>query len=62
MWPLGQMSVKLGQPLSEGTSSGSINLSILFHLGCGPMATHSSSLAWRTPGMEEPGGLCLWGS
>ena len=23
--------------------------------------THSSVLAWRIPGMEEPGGLCLWG-
>ena len=27
------------------------------------MATHSSTLAWRIPGMGEPGGLlCLWGS
>ena len=26
------------------------------------MATHSSVLAWRIPGMEEPGGCCLWGS
>ena len=26
------------------------------------MATHSSVLAWRIPGMAEPGGLCrLWG-
>ena len=25
------------------------------------MATHSSVLAWRIPGTEEPGGLCLWG-
>ena len=24
------------------------------------MAPHSSILAWRIPGMEEPGGL-LWG-
>ena len=24
------------------------------------MATHSSVLAWRVPGMEEPGGLPLW--
>ena len=22
------------------------------------MATHSSILAWRIPGTEEPGGLC----
>ena len=25
------------------------------------MATHSSVLAWRTPGTEEPGGCRLWG-
>ena len=25
------------------------------------MATHSSILAWRIPGMEEPVGCCLWG-
>ena len=25
------------------------------------MATHSSVLAWRVPGMVEPGGLQLWG-
>ena len=26
------------------------------------MATHSSVLAWRIPGMEEPGGLLSMGS
>ena len=26
------------------------------------MATHSSFLAWRNPGMEEPGGLYSMGS
>ena len=26
------------------------------------MATHSSVLAWRIPGMEEPGGLPCMGS
>ena len=25
------------------------------------MATHSSTLAWKIPGTEEPGGCCLWG-
>ena len=25
------------------------------------MATHSSVLAWRIPGTEEPGVCCLWG-
>ena len=24
-------------------------------------APHSSTLAWKIPQMEEPGGLCLWG-
>ena len=26
------------------------------------MATHSSTLAWKIPGMEEPGGLQFMGS
>ena len=26
------------------------------------MATHSSTLAWRIPGTEEPGGLLFMGS
>ena len=25
------------------------------------MATHSSIVAWRIPGMEEPGSYSLWG-
>ena len=25
------------------------------------MATHSSGLVWKIPGMGEPGGLLLWG-
>ena len=25
------------------------------------MAPHSSTLAWKIPRMEEPGGLCPWG-
>ena len=32
-----------------------------FHALEKEMATHSSVLARRTPGMEEPGGLRLWG-
>ena len=32
---------------------------ILFY---GPMATHSSTLAWKIPWMEEPGGLQSMGS
>ena len=33
-----------------------------FHALEKEMATHSSVLAWRTPGMEEPGGLPSTGS
>ena len=33
-----------------------------FHALEKEMATHSSSLAWRIPGMEEPGGLPSMGS
>ena len=32
-----------------------------FHALEKAMATLSSVLAWRTPGMAEPGGCCLWG-
>ena len=33
-----------------------------FHALEKEMATHSSVLAWRIPGTEEPGGLPLMGS
>ena len=32
-----------------------------FHVLEQEMATHSSILAWRIPGMGEPGGCCPWG-
>ena len=32
-----------------------------FHALEKEMVTHSSVLAWRIPGMGEPGGCCLWG-
>ena len=32
-----------------------------FHALEKEMATHSSILAWRIPGMGEPGGCRLWG-
>ena len=32
-----------------------------FHALEKEMATHSSVLAWRIPGMGKPGGCCLWG-
>ena len=31
-----------------------------FHVLEKEMATHSSVLAWRIPGMGEPGGLQYW--
>ena len=34
---------------------------VSFHALEKEMATHSSVLAWRIPGMGEPSGLCLWG-
>ena len=34
---------------------------IHFHASEKAMATHSSVLAWRIPGMGEPGGCRLWG-
>ena len=33
-----------------------------FHSSLKDMATHSSVLAWRIPGTEEPGGLPSMGS
>ena len=36
-------------------------LTFHFHALEKEMATHSSVLAWRIPGMGEPGGLRLWG-
>ena len=35
---------------------------ILRHISEKTMATHSSVLAWRIPGMGEPGGLPSMGS
>ena len=32
-----------------------------FHAMEKEIATHSSVLAWKIPGMAEPGGLRLWG-
>ena len=36
-------------------------LTFHFHALEKEMATHSSVLAWRIPGMGEPGGCRLWG-
>ena len=51
--------------MTEGESSGSSKFSIK-STSCASvekeMANHSSVLAWRIPGMEEPGGLPSMGS
>ena len=51
----------------HGIAEGQIGLSVFtftFHLHAleKEMATHSSVLAWRIPGTEEPGGLPSVGS
>ena len=54
----------------HGVDEGQMRLSdftFTFHLACmhileKEMATHSSILAWRIPGTEEPGGLLSMGS
>ena len=51
----------------HGVAKGRTRLSVFtfifhFHALEMEMATHSSVLAWRIPGMGEPGGLpSLWG-
>ena len=37
------------------------NFTFHFHALEKEMATHSSVLAWRSPGMAEPSGLPSWG-
>ena len=49
-------SLRVGQPLSDFT------FTFHFHALEKEMATHSSVLAWRTPGMGEPGRLLSMGS
>ena len=51
----------------DGVAEGRTRLSdftFTFHLHAleKEMATHSSALAWRIPGMGEPGGLSSMGS
>ena len=48
--------------VAEGrTRLSNFTFSFHFHALEKEMATHSSVLAWRIPGMGEPGGLPLWG-
>ena len=49
-------SLRVGRRLSDFT------FTFHFHALEKEMATHSSVLAWRTPGTEEPGGLPSTGS
>ena len=46
----------------SGTRLSDFTFTFHFHALEKEMATHSSSLAWRIPGMEEPGGLPSMGS
>jgi len=56
-----------GQAAVHGVAEGQTGLSDFtfsfhFHALEKEMATHSSTLAWRIPGMGEPGGLLSLGS
>ena len=44
------------------TQLGNFTLTFYFHALEKEMATHSSVLAWRIPGVAEPGGLPSMGS
>ena len=49
--------------VAEGqTQLSSFTFTFQFHALEKEMATHSSVLAWRIPGMGEPGGLLSMGS
>ena len=52
-----------GHGVAEG-QTGLSNFTFTFHVHAleKEMATHSTVLAWRIPGMEEPGGLLSMGS
>ena len=55
-----------GRLQSHGVAESQTRLSdfpftLCFHALEKEMATHSRVLAWRIPGMGEPGGLPLWG-
>ena len=48
--------------VSEGwTQLSDFTFTFQFHALEKELATHSSVLAWRIPGMGEPGGFHLWG-
>ena len=54
--------IKLGSPALQADSLSNMHLRFLHVFLEKEMATHSSVLAWRIPGMGEPGGLPSMGS
>ena len=57
------MAIVHGVPKSQ-TRLSDFTFTFHFHAMEKEMATHSSVLAWRIPGTEEPGGLpsiTIWG-
>ena len=48
-------------PKTHSKPLSSLTFTFHFHALKKEMATHSSVLAWRIPGMGEPVGCCLWG-
>ena len=48
-------------PVNAGDSGDAALISVLGRPLEKEMATHSTSLAWRIPGIEEPGGYSPWG-
>ena len=46
----------------HGVAKSDFTFNFHFHALEKEMATHSSALAWRIPGMAEPGGLPSMGS
>ena len=58
----GRRSLVGCSPCGREESDVTEQLHFHFHVLEKEMATHSSVLAWRIPGMEEPGGLPSMGS
>ena len=56
-WPAVHGDTNSRTPLSDFT----FTFTFHFHALAKEMATHSSVLAWRIPGMTEPGGLLYMG-
>ena len=52
----------MGSPYKSRTRLRDFTFTFLFHALEKEMATHSSVLAWRIPGMWDPGGLPSMGS